>query len=377
VAAEVLWDAASSHADHTITGGGRTAVFPCANNFKASRAALPMSSGVFVWEFKGALTGDWEDAKAGICSGGRGSEGAFLGENDNARVFTGYTTAYGRDLRPLTDASVLRLTLDCDARTLAVSVDGVPRPGATFTNLPAGQTWFVAAGGNESDSCVTLLKGPSPAAAAVGGQASPSAAPGALHKLNATSSWPLWDAASSHADTTKTDGGRTAAFRYNNYKASRVALPISSGVFVWEVKGENWFRTAAGICTGGIGSEGGWLGQNDNARVFTGQDPLGNNSRDLRPLSDASVLRLTLDCHARTLSVSVDGVPRPGATFTDLPAGRTWFVAAGNNNSASRVTLIEGPRPVVASAVGVGVVAAVAAGSSGTASLPVTHFQCA
>ena len=48
----------------------------------------------------------------------------------------------------LTDDSVLTLTLDCDAGTFAVAVDGEPKPELTFSEGIAGKTWIPVAGCN-------------------------------------------------------------------------------------------------------------------------------------------------------------------------------------------------------------------------------------
>ena len=62
-----------------------------------------------------------------------------------------------KEVPGLTDDSVLTLTLDCDAGTFAVAVDGEPKPELTFSEGIAGKTWIPVAGCNDQRSSVTLI----------------------------------------------------------------------------------------------------------------------------------------------------------------------------------------------------------------------------
>ena len=53
---------------------------------------------------------------------------------------------------------MLTLTLDCDAGTFAVAVDGVDKPELAFTEGIVGKTWLPVAGGHDRDSSVTIVR---------------------------------------------------------------------------------------------------------------------------------------------------------------------------------------------------------------------------
>ena len=59
----------------------------------------------------------------------------------------------------LTSDAVLTLTLDCDAGTFAVAVNGEPKPELTFSEGIAGKTWIPVAGTTSGGSSVTLVDG--------------------------------------------------------------------------------------------------------------------------------------------------------------------------------------------------------------------------
>ena len=89
--------------------------------------------------------------------------GSMQNAKDTARVFgrTGQWSEWrGGHQKPvpgLTDDSVLTLTLDCDAGTFAVAVDGEPKPELTFSEGIVGKTWIPVAGCNGSGGSVTLV----------------------------------------------------------------------------------------------------------------------------------------------------------------------------------------------------------------------------
>ena len=118
------------------------------------------SSGRHSWTVRGA---QWMWAVAGIALR-EIDRRSVVGTKDTARVFgrTGNTTggsaeAFRKQVPGLTDESVLTLTLDCEAGTFAVAVDGEDKPELAFTEGIAGKIWLPVAGLNYSQSSVTII----------------------------------------------------------------------------------------------------------------------------------------------------------------------------------------------------------------------------
>ena len=128
----------------------------------------------------------------------------------------------------------------------------------------------------------------------------------------------------------------------DNYQPTAcTSMPMSSGIWTWSVKGTHWPYATAGILREDSHC-GGWLGANDNARTFSSHECMGK-IRQLPPsfIGDDSVVTLTLDCEACTLTAAINGVPVHEQIWDDLPAGATWWAVAGCNDSRSSVTLLE------------------------------------
>jgi hypothetical protein len=128
--------------------------------FRPMLGTAEFSSGRHSWTVRGTR---WSYAMVGIALR-EVNRGLPVGANKaTSRVFGRLqgllltVITHQKSVSGLTDDSVLTLTLDCDAGTFAVAVDGVDKPELTFTEGIAGKTWFPVAGINDSASSVTII----------------------------------------------------------------------------------------------------------------------------------------------------------------------------------------------------------------------------
>ena len=138
----------------------------------------------------------------------------------------------------------------------------------------------------------------------------------------------------------------------DNYQPTAcTSMPMSSGIWTWSVTGTHWSYATAGIMLEDSDC-GNWLGANDNARTFSSHECMGK-IRQLPPslIGDDSVVTLTLDCEACTLTAAINDVPVHEQIWDDLPAGATWWAVAGCNDSRSSVTLVDFERLGIGEAV--------------------------
>eukprot|EP01045_Picozoa_sp_COSAG04_P004560 COSAG04_NODE_200_length_20490_cov_33.582021_1_plen_3559_part_10 len=124
----------------------------------------------------------------------------------------------------------------------------------------------------------------------------------------------------------------------NEYKPMLATAEFSAGRHSWTVRGTQWTHAQTGIAAREV-DRSRCPGQDSTARVF-GQDSQKHDFQKSIPgLTDAAVLTLTLDCDAGTFAVAVDGVPKPGLTFSDGIAGKTWIPVVGCASGDSSVTI--------------------------------------
>eukprot|EP01045_Picozoa_sp_COSAG04_P004561 COSAG04_NODE_200_length_20490_cov_33.582021_2_plen_3075_part_00 len=124
------------------------------NEYQPMLATAEFSTGRRSWTVRGT---QWTHAKTGIAVR-EVDRSRCPGQDSTARVFgqDSQKHDFQKSIPGLTDAAVLTLTLDCDAGTFAVAVDGVPKPELTFSDGITGKTWIPVAGCASGDSSVTI-----------------------------------------------------------------------------------------------------------------------------------------------------------------------------------------------------------------------------